>query len=80
MWKLPCIIFFILKKEKKYPYICVFGKKLKKGPEEYSDVREEVEIDYRREQERGLLTSLMQHFGVEIEQDVLKTVNCCGSN
>ena len=56
------------------------GKKLKKGPEEYSDVREEVEIDYRREQERGLLTSLMQHFGVEIEQDVLKTVNCCGSN
>lgn len=69
-----------LPKEKKYPYICVFGKKLKKGPEEYSDVREEVEIDYRREQERGLLTSLMQHFGVEIEQDVLKTVNCCGSN
>lgn len=69
-----------LPKEKKYPYICVIGKKLKKGPEEYSDVREEVEIDYRREQERGLLTSLMQHFGVEIEQDVLKTVNCCGSN
>ena len=69
-----------LPEDKNYPYICVFGKKLKKGPEEYSDVREEVEADYRKEQERGLLASLMQHFGVEIEQDVLKTVNCCGSN
>lgn len=29
---------------------------------------------------KRLLASLMQHFGVEIKQDVLKTVNCCGSN
>lgn len=29
---------------------------------------------------KRLLASLMQHFNVEIEQDVLKTVNCCGSN
>lgn len=69
-----------LPEDKKYPYTFLLGKKLKKGPEEYSDVREEVEIDYRREQERVLLASLMQHLGVEIEQDVLKTVNCCGSN
>lgn len=64
MWKFA-------EREKISLYLCLW-KKLKKGPEEYSDVREEVEIDYRREQERGLLTSLMQHFGVEIEQDVLK--------
>lgn len=61
----------VYRKRKISLYLCLW-KKLKKGPEEYSDVREEVEIDYRREQERGLLTSLMQHFGVEIEQDVLK--------
>lgn len=56
------------------------GKKLKKGPEDYTDVYEVLRNDYRREQEKRLLASLMQHFGVEIKQDVLKTVNCCGSN
>ena len=56
------------------------GKKLKKGPEVYTDVYDSVRTDYRREKEKEMLTSLMQHFGVEIKQDVLKTVNCCGSN
>lgn len=56
------------------------GKKLKKGPEDYTDVYEVLRNDYRREKEKEMLTSLMQHFGVEIKQDVLKTVNCCGSN
>lgn len=64
----------------KLPYTFLMGKKLKKGPEDYTDVYEVLRNDYRREQEKRLLASLMQHFGVEIKQDVLKTVNCCGSN
>lgn len=66
--------------DKKYPYVFLMGKKLKKGPEVYTDVYDSVRTDYRREKEKEKLTSLMQHFGVEIKQDVLKTVNCCGSN
>ena len=64
----------------KLPYVFLMGKKLKKGPEDYTDVYEVLRNDYRRDQEKRLLASLMQHFNVEIEQDVLKTVNCCGSN
>lgn len=66
--------------DKNYPYAFLIGKKLKKGPEIYTDVYDTVKADYQREQEKRLLASLMQHLGVEIKQDVLKTVNCCGSN
>lgn len=69
-----------LPEDKERPYAFLMGKKLKKGPEAYTDVLDAVKADYRREQEKEQLASLMQHFGVEIEQDVLKTVNCCGSN
>lgn len=69
-----------LPEDMKYPYVFLVGKRLKKGPEEYTDVRKEVEDDYRREKEKEQITALMQRFEVEIEQDVLKTVNCCGSN
>ena len=33
-----------------YPYVFVMGKRLKKGPEDYKDVRERVEKDYYRVQ------------------------------
>ena len=34
----------------RYPYVCVMGKRLKKGPEDFRDVRKQVEKDYYRVQ------------------------------
>lgn len=64
----------------RYPYSFVIGKRLKKGPEEYQDVYDKVVKDFRREKEAVFLQGLMQHFRVEIQQDVLKTVNCNRNN
>ena len=39
-----------LPRDIRYPYVFVMGKRLKKGPEDYKDVRERVEKDYHRVQ------------------------------
>ena len=56
------------------------GKRLKKGPDSYRDVYDEVVKDFRKEKETVFLENLMQRFHVEIKQDVLKTVNCDRNN
>lgn len=61
-----------------FPYVFVIGKRLKKGPEDFTDVREEVLRDYRLEREQTLLSELERKFKIEINQDILKTVNCSG--
>lgn len=61
-----------------FPYSFVLGKRLKKGPENFMDVREEVLRDYRLQIEEARLTDLKQKFKIEINQDILKTVNCSG--
>lgn len=63
-----------------YPYTFVMGKRLKKGPEDYRDVLDAVTADYCEAQKENDLFVLMHKFKVEINQDVLKTVNCDGSN
>lgn len=65
---------------KGYPYVFVMGKCLKKGPETYTDVRRAVTEDYRLAQENDRLGDLRKRFAVEINSEVLKTVNCSGSN
>lgn len=64
----------------RYAYSFVMGKRLKKGPDSYRDVYDEVVKDFRKEKETAFLENLMQRFHVEIKQDVLKTVNCDRNN
>lgn len=64
----------------RYAYSFVMGKRLKKGPDSYRDVYDEVVKDFRKEKETVFLENLMQRFHVEIKQDVLKTVNCDRNN
>lgn len=61
-------------------YVFVLGKRLKKGPDSYLDVYDKVEKDYVLSERKSLIDSLKSHLGVEINQDVLKTVNCGGNN
>lgn len=60
---------------KDYPYTTTFGKLLKKGPESYKDVRGPVTADYQNYLEKAWIKELRDKYKVEIEQDVLKTVN-----
>lgn len=60
------------------PYAFVLGKRLKKGPEDFQDVRDEVQRDYRLWMEKSQLEELKRGFRIEINQDILKTVNCSG--
>lgn len=60
------------------PYAFVLGKRLKKGPEDFQDVRDEVLCDYRLWTERAQMEELKRGFRIEINQDILKTVNCSG--
>lgn len=60
------------------PYTFILGKRLKKGPEEFQDVRAEVQRDYRLSIEKSQMEELKQNFQIEINQDILKTVNCSG--
>ena len=62
------------------PYTFVLGKRLKKGPKEYQDVLDAVMTDYCEAQKESEMLALKRKFKVEINQDVLKTVNCDGSN
>ena len=62
-----------------FPYTLVVGKKLKKGPEDYTDVLAKVTTDYLRQHENDRFSQLFARFNVEINKDVLKTVNSCGN-
>lgn len=50
----------------------VLGKRLKKGPEDFQDVRNEVQRDYRLWTERTQMEELKRGFRIEINQDILK--------
>lgn len=58
-----------------FPYTFVFGKKLKKGPETYKDVRGPVTADYQNYLETAWIDELRNKYKVEINEEVLKTVN-----
>ena len=66
-------------KHPNYPYTILIGKKLKKGPEDYTDVIEKVTEDVEKQHEKDLFSRLFARFNVEINKDVLKTVNSCGN-
>lgn len=62
------------------PFTFVLGKRLKKGPESYLDVIDEVRKDYLYSCQDARLAELKNRYLVEINKEVLKTVNCGGSN
>ena len=64
---------------KAFPYTFLLGKKLKKGPETYTDILPRVTSDYFRQRENDRISRLFARFNVEINEDVLKTVNSCGN-
>ena len=61
------------------PLVQTLGKKLKKGPESYLDVKEEVKKDCSEAKHREWMARLKQKYNVEMNEDVLKTVNNDGT-
>ena len=64
-----------LKPVKNYPYVGIFGKVLKKGPAEWTDVSNQVVSDYQRLKEDEFVAELRKRYPVEIDKAVLATVN-----
>lgn len=61
-----------------YPYTFVMGKKLK-VPDSYKDVRDKVVKDYLDYQDRHWNNVVKHKYKVEINEEVLKTVNNSGN-
>lgn len=60
---------------KDYPIDATFGKLLKKGPEDYTDVRGLVTADYQDMLEKEWVAELRRKYPFSVNQEVLKTVN-----
>ncbi|MDD2612758.1 MAG: hypothetical protein PHR38_08220, partial [Bacteroidales bacterium] len=58
-----------------FPEIFIQGKKLKKGPESYTDVRGLVISDYQNDLEQKWIEKLKGKFQVNVYKDVVNTVN-----
>jgi peptidyl-prolyl cis-trans isomerase SurA len=65
---------------KDYPYDAVYGKVLKKGPEDYNDVRGLVVTDYQDMLEREWVAGLRRKYSFTVNTDVLETVNKHGAS
>jgi len=58
-----------------YPIDAVYGKLLKKGPEDYTDVRGQVTADYQDMLEKAWIYDLRRRYPFTVNKEVLKTVN-----
>ena len=58
-----------------YPIDATYGKLLKKGPEDYTDVRGLVVADYQEQMEREWVAELRRRYTFHVNEDVLRTVN-----
>lgn len=65
----------VVTKLKDYPIDGVYGKILKKGPEDYSDVRGLVVADYQEALEKEWVADLRKRYSFTVNEEVLKTVN-----
>nr|WP_308571803.1 peptidyl-prolyl cis-trans isomerase [uncultured Prevotella sp.] len=59
---------------KGYPYEVVYGKKMKKGPETYTDVRTLVIADYQDDLEKQWVETLHKKYPVTINEKVLAKI------
>lgn len=64
-----------VKPTKDFPIDATYGKMLKKGPEEYADVKGLVTADYQEELEKQWVAELRKKYNVVVNTEVLKTVN-----
>ena len=62
-----------------YPIDAVYGKLLKKGPEDYTDVRGQVVADYQELLEKEWVAQLRRRYAFTVNRDVLETVNRHGA-
>lgn len=60
---------------KKYPAAAVVGRKLKKGPQRWTDVGPQVVTDYQAVKEQEFVEALRRRYKFEVYKEVLKTVN-----
>ncbi len=58
-----------------YPIDAVYGKKQKKYPDDYKDVRSRVVEDYQDMLEQEWVATLRKRYPVVINEEILKTVN-----
>ncbi len=58
-----------------FPHVGLEGRKLKKGPKVWTDVAAQVKEDYRNERENAVVEDLREKYGVEVNNDILETVN-----
>ena len=58
-----------------YPYTWVLGKKLKKGPTSFKDVREKVYLDCKKDKKETEMEAIIRKYELEIDEEILKTVN-----
>lgn len=58
-----------------FPYMAVVGEKLKKGPTRWTQVSAAVVSDYQRMREEEFVARLREKYTVEVDKDVLSTVN-----
>lgn len=65
----------VAKPLKDYPIDAVYGKLLKKGPEDYTDVKGLVTADYQDQLEKQWVAELRKKYPVVINEEVLETVN-----
>jgi peptidyl-prolyl cis-trans isomerase SurA len=62
-------------KLKDYPIDATYGWMLKKGPEDYTDVRGLVVADYQEALEKEWVAALRKKYAFKVDEEVLKTVN-----
>lgn len=60
---------------KNFPYSAVVGRQLKKGPQRWTDVANEVVADYQAACDRKFVEELRNRYKVEIYPEVIATVN-----
>lgn len=65
----------IVQNNKDYPFDATFGKILKKGPEDYTDVKALVIADYQDLLEKEWVAHLRKKYSVVVDENVLSTVN-----
>ena len=61
-----------------YPHVWVMGKRMKKGPEDYRDVRLKVAEDCLEAKKKAETEGFVRKYTIEIDKEVLKTVNRAG--
>ena len=63
------------KPRKDYPYAAVVGRKLKKGPQYWTDIAAQVVADYQGECDKKYAEELRKRYEVVVYPEVLSTVN-----